>query len=71
MIVEELHEIIHFRKLLWKSTIDWKHLTESYNKQLFKEIDDKAISKKCDEFSKYCNQLERSLDWNEIQVQLK
>lgn len=70
-IVEELNEIVHYRKLLWKSKIDWKTLTDQYKVQLFKDIDDKAISKKCDEYFKYCGQLERTLDWNEIQVELK
>lgn len=70
-IVEELQEIIQFRKLLWKSKIEWRELTEKYKVQQFKSINDKEISKKCDEYSKYVGQLERQLDYNEIQVELK
>lgn len=69
--IEELYELVHYRRLLWKSKIEWKKLTDGYKQQLFKDINDKEIAANCDTYAKYCGQLERSLDPNEIQVQLK
>lgn len=56
---------------MWRSITEWKELTHKYQNKLFKETDDKEISKQCDKYSKISGQLERQLESNPIQEDLK
>lgn len=69
--IEELNDIVYYRHLLWKSKIEWTKLTDKYKKSLFKEINEKEIKEQCTIYDKYCNQLERALDANAIQEELR
>ena len=69
--IEELNDIVYYRHLLWKSKIEWTKLTDKYKKSLFKEINEKEIKEQCTVYDKYCNQLERALDPNAIQEELR
>lgn len=70
-VVQDCYDQLYYRKLLWNSRFEWKTLTEKYKQSLFSNVNDKEISKECDKYSKISGQLERALEPNEIQVELK
>lgn len=70
-IVQDCYDQLYYRKLLWNSRFEWKTLTEKYKQSLFSNVNDKEITKECDKYSKISGQLERALEPNEIQVELK
>ena len=69
--VQDLYDQLYYRRLLWRSKDEWQKLKAGYENTPFGEINDKEISKQCDKYGKISGQLERQLESNPIQENLK
>lgn len=69
--IDELKEQLEARHTLWHSLSKWKELKESYEKQVWKDINDEEIKKNADYYQKITNRLIRTLPSNQIVDELK
>lgn len=56
---------------MWRSLKEWQDLQEQWIKTQFNSIQAKEIAAKADQFSKICVRLEKNLEENPIQKNLK
>lgn len=69
--LDQLREDITLRCLMWRSLKEWQELQEQWIKTQFNSIQAKEIAAQADKFSKICVRLEKNLEENPIQKNLK
>lgn len=69
--IDELKVTLEARHTLWHSLQEWKELKETYEKQVWKDINDEEIKRNAEYYSKITNRLLRTLPSNPIVDDLK